>query len=117
MVFSESAPPANALLHCSDCSRSEQIELFRQVVQLMGATTFHTRLYFKFQSITTTKMDIALEAFPETPWIFVYRSPVQTMMSHLDPLKNNAGAPCLRSMRNTPKEVCNFLRSNLYYVD
>ena len=46
-----------------------------------------------------------LQAFPDTPWIFVYRNPIQTMMSHLDPLKGVSGAPCLRSMRDTPEEV------------
>lgn len=71
----------------------------------MGSSPFHKRLFFKFQSITTTKIDIALEAFPNTPWTFVYRSPVQTMMSHLDPRKGATGAPCLRSKRSPPIEV------------
>ena len=46
------------------------------------------------------------QAFPDTPWVFVYRMPVQTMMSHLDPRKGSgSGAPCLRSMRDPPAEV------------
>lgn len=105
MVFSESAPAANALLHCETCTRERNIQLFRDVVTLMGRSPIHKRLFFKFQSITSTKMDIALEAFPDTPFVFVYRQPVQTMMSHLDPLKGSMGAPCLRSMRNPPDEV------------
>lgn len=105
MVFSESAPAANALLHCDTCSRERNVQLFRDVVTLMGRSPIHKRLFFKFQSITSTKMDIALEAFPNTPFVFVYRQPVQTMMSHLDPLKGSTGAPCLRSMRNPPTEV------------
>lgn len=105
MVFSESAPTANALLHCSKCTRVENIKLFQDIVALMGTSAYHKRLFFKFQSITTSKIDLALEAFPNTPWIFLYRHPVQTMMSHLDPRKNSAGAPCLRSMRNPPEEV------------
>ena len=47
----------------------------------------HKNFFLKFQSITTTKMHIALEAFPDTPWAFIFRQPVQTMMSHLDPQK------------------------------
>lgn len=72
----------------------------------MGVTRFHKNLFFKFQSITTSKIRIALLAFPSTPWAFVFRQPVQTMMSHLDPRKGGEG-PCLRSMsmRETPKEV------------
>ena len=105
MVFSESAPAANALLHCESCTRERNVQLFRDVVTLMGRSPIHKRLFFKFQSITSTKMEIALEAFPNTPFVFVYRQPVQTMMSHLDPLKGSMGAPCLRSMRNPPSEV------------
>lgn len=111
LVFSESAPAASALLHCSSCSRQKNVQMFRDIVTLMGRSPFHKRLFFKFQSITSTKMDIALEAFPDTPWMFVYRQPVQTMMSHLDPNKGSAGAPCLRSMRDPPKEVKDTLAS------
>ena len=105
MVFSESAPAANALLHCEGCSKERNIEMFRSVITLMGRSLFHERLFFKFQSITSTMMEIALEAFPDTPWAFIYRAPVQTMMSHMDPKKSTSGAPCLRSMRNPPDEV------------
>ena len=105
MVFSESTPPANALLHCHRCSHEQQVTLFRDVVTLMGHSPIHKNLFFKFQSITSTKMQIALEAFPDTPFAFVYRDSVQTMMSHLDPRKSSSGAPCLRSKRSPPQEV------------
>ena len=125
MVFSESAPPS-AILLARGLSRERKIELFRDVLTLMGLTTMHQRMFFKFQSITNTVNDIALEvfgstlflhlafilnivvrsvrqAFPETPWVFVYRQPVQTMMSHVG--KGKSGAPCLRSKRSPPIEV------------
>lgn len=105
MVFSESAPAANALLHCEGCNRERNIQMFRDIITLMGRSLFHERLFFKFQSISSTMMEIALEAFPDTPWAFIYRAPVQTMMSHMDPKKSTSGAPCLRSMRNPPDEV------------
>ncbi|KAJ1432682.1 hypothetical protein B484DRAFT_447675 [Ochromonadaceae sp. CCMP2298] len=106
MVFSESQPMANAILHCESCSREYNIQLFRDVTRLMGRSPFHTHLFFKFQSITVTQMGIALEAFPEVPWVFLYREPAQTMMSHMDPLKNNNGnAPCMRSKRHPPQDV------------
>lgn len=106
LVFSESTPIANAIMHCDRCSRERRVQLFKDVLTLMGRSPFHKRMYVKFQSITTTKMDIALEAFPNTPWAFVFRQPVQTMMSHLDPNKGStAAAPCLRSKRMPPPEV------------
>ena len=68
MVFSESPPTANALLHCSNndnnslkCNKQKSIQIFRDIVTLMSRSPFHKRLFFKFQSITSTRMEIALE--------------------------------------------------------
>ena len=100
LQFSESTPPGVALLNCHGCSRQRSIELFHDIIMLMGHTTSHKQMFFKFNSISTTAIDIALMAFPNTPWAFVYRSPVQTMMSHLDPRKGGGeGSPCLRAKK------------------
>lgn len=61
LVFSESTPIANAILHCTECTRETQIQMFRNVLTLMGRSPIHNKLYVKFQSITTTKIEIALE--------------------------------------------------------
>jgi hypothetical protein len=111
LVFSESTPIANAILHCTSCNHEKQVQLFRDVLTLMGRSPIHNRMFVKFQSITTTKINIALEAFPDTPWAFVFRRPVQTMMSHLDPAKGMSSAPCLRSKRAPPQQVRNVIDS------
>ena len=91
MVFSESSPPSMALMRCRGCSREANIKLFRDVIRLMGRTytgsNSQTRLFFKFQSVTTTRMDLALEAFPTVPWAFIFRNPLETAMSQLDSKK------------------------------
>lgn len=61
LVFSESTPMASAILHCGSCSHEYSIKLFRDVTTLMGRSPFHKYLFFKFQSITVTNMNIALE--------------------------------------------------------
>ena len=61
MVFSESDPPAHALLHCTGCSARRNAEVFRDIVTVMGRSPVHKYLFFKFQSITSTKMDIVLK--------------------------------------------------------
>jgi len=108
MVFSESAPPVYALRHlCNSCSRSRRVRLFRNVVTAMGCSPVHKRLFFKFQSISTTEIGIALEAFPDVPWVFLFRHPVQTMMSHLDTgwFGSFFGTPpCMRSKYMYPHE-------------
>lgn len=132
MIFSESQPPADAFLRCSGCSHERHVEVFRDTILMMGRSPVHKRLFFKFQSITSTKMQIALEvciearlvmvipftldiymndgyvrcmcmcqAFPDVPWIFLYRLPVQTMMSHM----KGGSPPCLRSKRSPPQKV------------
>lgn len=61
MVFSESDPPVNVLTRCHRCTREQQIQLFRDVIGVMGLSPIHQHLFFKFQSISATAMDVALE--------------------------------------------------------
>lgn len=70
LVFSESTPIANAILHCATCSKERQIQLFRDVLTLMGRSPVHKRMFVKLQSITSTKMEIALEVIPQLPIIY-----------------------------------------------
>jgi hypothetical protein len=111
MVFSESTPPASVLLHCKGkCSHQDKVAVFRNTLLAMGRSPTHKRVFFKFQSITTQHMKIALEAFPETPWVFVHRNPVQTMMSHMDPAKGGgSSANCLKSKRSPSEKFISSL--------
>lgn len=94
MVFSESDPPMKALMSCQGCTLEQHKTLFQEIVRLMGYSTYHKSLFFKFQSLTVTSMNIALEAFPHTPWVFLFRQPVQVLVSHME---GGIHAPCLRS--------------------
>jgi len=66
-------------------------------------------MFFKVQSIGSRYMDVILKAFPETPWIFVYRDPVQTVMSQMK--KGVRHANCVRQLRNIPASKMEFLTS------
>lgn len=61
MIFSESSIPSELLLRCRGCSHEKNVELFRSTILSIGRSPVHKRLFFKFQSITTTQMKIALE--------------------------------------------------------
>lgn len=98
MVFSESEPPLKALVSCDQCTSQQQTSLFQEIIRLMSYSTYHKSLFFKFQSLSVTQMHIALEAFPTTPWIFLFRQPLQVLVSHME---GGGFAPCLRS-RNNP---------------
>ena len=88
-VYSESAPPIAALKLCGIdgelCSKETAAELFRDVVYMMRRTDnpVEENVFFKIQSMGTKYIDTFLRAYPETPWIFVFRDPVQVMMSQL----------------------------------
>ena len=61
MVFAESDPPVDVLTKFTHLGRTKQIKLFRDVLTLMGRSPIHEHLFFKFQSISTLSMEIALE--------------------------------------------------------
>jgi hypothetical protein len=63
MVFSESAPPSRAIKGATGASRTEKIAVFRDIIRLMGLSTMHKKMFFKFQSIQSSHMDIVLEVW------------------------------------------------------
>lgn len=116
-VYSESNPINDALKACqgilSTCDMEANADLLRDVVYLMGRTSSPTEkhMFFKVSSIGSKRIDVMRAAFPEVPWIFVFRDPVQTMMSHLDPEKigkSGGGSPkavCLRAKNHPPEDL------------
>ncbi|EGD76785.1 hypothetical protein PTSG_08136 [Salpingoeca rosetta] len=101
LVFSESAPPPAIALHCP-APLPEKAEMMRVLLRAMSNSVRHKRLFFKFQSVNANAIPLYTEAFPEVPWMFVYRDPVEVMASHFKQ-KVPAGAkvPCLRA-KNSP---------------
>lgn len=116
-VYSESQPALAALTSCGEdytrCSKSHAAQLFRDVVYMMGRTDDpkERRLFFKIQSAGSKNIGVMQEAFPDAPWIYVYREPVQVMMSHL-PHANTKMAVCLRSRHQPPRAVRNLIKES-----
>lgn len=63
IIFSESAPIANAIMHAGHLTTEKQVQLLQDVVTVMGHSPIHKRLFFKFQSITVTKMELVLKVY------------------------------------------------------
>ena len=111
--YSEAQPPAAALTsvcgrNFSRCSLQQAALVLKDTLYLMSRSDDpqEERVFFKFQSATTKSIQVFQQAFPDQPWIFVYRDPVQVMMSHIkdDPeLKGKAN--CLRSKSMPPPEI------------
>ena len=120
-VYSESTPPSAALRACgedySDCSLAASARLLKDVLYLMGRSNDpqEERLFFKFQSVTTRTLGTFRAAFPTTPWIFLYREPVEVMMSQLR-VPQMSKANCVRSRQSSPA-VREFIAGTEYGVD
>jgi hypothetical protein len=114
-VFSESPPPVTALRACdmNPCNPSLHIQLIRDVVYMMGRKSIHTSqllqkkkdphyLFFKIQSIGVMNIDKFTEAFPDVPWMYLYRDSVEIMQSHWkDTSKQRNPTPvCARNFNN-----------------
>ena len=121
-VYSESSPPIAAIKACGElyeeCSVEASVNLLRDVIYMMGrsADTNEENLFFKFQSITTRNMDSFRKAFPEVPWIYLYREPVEVMMSQLKGLQLK-NANCVRSHVHSEMITRFVARSGYHYQD
>jgi hypothetical protein len=109
-VYSESTPPIQALHQiCGEdysfCSLETAATLLQDVIYLMSRTdnVHQERVFFKIQSAGSRNLPVFLKAFPKTPYLFVYRDPVQVIMSHLK--FGTKQANCLRSRKRPPPSV------------
>ena len=114
-VYSESTPPKQALKICGEdftkCSIKASANLLKDVIYMMGRSNDpnEQHFFFKFQSATTRTMEVFRMGFPTTPWIFMYRDPVQVMMSQLD-MRKISRANCVRSKHSSPAVKDHVLR-------
>ena len=115
-VFSESPPPVTALKSCGDeyeiCSIDIAARILRDALYMMARTNDpeEQRVFFKIQSIGSRHIEVFQRAFPATPWMFVYREPVQVMMSHL--ASGYRRANCLRSLSRPPPSIVQLARNH-----
>ena len=129
-VYSESAPMNAALKGCEssnqddNCTKEAHIQLLRDVVAMMGRTNSsrESSMFFKVSSIGSKRVNLFQKAFPDVPWIFIFRDPVQTMMSHLDPSKvrvenGRAAAVCTKGQRHPPVDLIELVEASGYEAD
>jgi hypothetical protein len=87
VVLSE-AEPIDAVLSAHrlepSLPRELQIEWLRGIVSAVGQQRHpqERHLFVKMDSWHTAYLPLIHEAFPEVPWIFLYRDPVEVMVSH-----------------------------------
>jgi hypothetical protein len=87
LVISE-APAIDDVLqadvHVPGVREDEQVQWLRTVVSALGQAQEGQELYFiKLDAWHVHKLPLLRRAFPTTPWIFVYREPLEVLVSHL----------------------------------
>ena len=105
-VYSESGPPISAAKLFNMDYEIQSKALLRDVIYLMGRTDDlkEENLFFKIQSIGSKSIWAFRKAFPTTPWLYVYRDPVQVMKSHLK-VEGTNKAVCLRSQHHPTHDI------------
>jgi hypothetical protein len=110
-VYSESTPPLQVLNQvCGEdhsiCDTKVAASVLQDVIYVMRRSndSNEARAFFKIQSVGTRNLSVFTTAFPKTPYLMVYREPVQVMMSHLKG-NNLRNANCVRQRRSPPPAV------------
>jgi len=64
---------------------ANRVEWLRWVISALGQKRKEQQrnLFVKFDSWNTIYLPLILRAFPDVPWIFLYRDPVEILVSHL----------------------------------
>jgi hypothetical protein len=63
---------------------AEKVEILRSALSVYARPRFgETRYFVKFDCWMTRDLPLIREACPEVPWIFLYREPVEVMVSHM----------------------------------
>ncbi|HEX8529028.1 MAG TPA: hypothetical protein VF646_03365 [Cytophagales bacterium] len=87
VVVAEAHPLDQALrAHLDDpgVTDDQRITWLRGLVSALGQPRAggETRYFVKFDSWSTLALPLIRRAFPDVPWLFVYRDPVEVMASH-----------------------------------
>jgi len=80
-VFSE-APPVDALVR-AETSEQQHVDWLRGIARALGRGSAGQRAYFlKLDCWHILDLMLFRRAFPNTPWIFLYREPAEVLASH-----------------------------------
>jgi hypothetical protein len=87
IVLSE-APPLDGIVQFGHVGAhvpmEERVALLRAMVAALGRSPDGRRRYFiKLDSWHTLTLPLFRRAFPDTPWVFLYRDPVEVLVSHM----------------------------------
>jgi|SRR5215472_13556627 len=89
IVISE-ARPIDSTLRAARCNGNatpaQRVDWLRWVISALGAQRRGDERHFfvKFDTWNVLELPLIREAFPDVPWIFIYRDPVEVMVSQMN---------------------------------
>ncbi len=88
VVLSEASPIDSVLranLKSADVTDEQRCDWLRAMVAALGQPRAgaETRLFVKFDSWHVLELPLIRRAFPDTPWIFLHRDPVEVLVSQM----------------------------------
>jgi sulfotransferase family protein len=88
VVVSEASPidsVIRARLRDTQLTEVQQIDWLRSMISALGQrrTGNESHYFIKFDAWNTLDLTLIRKAFPEVPWIFMYRDPVEVLISQL----------------------------------
>ena len=93
------------------------LQVVRDVIYLMTRTSnpMKRRVFFKFQSMATLTLPLFRAAFPHIHWIYVYRNPIEVLMSQLSQQQQQPynAPPCVKSQPRNEDEPVPFHIQNV----
>ena len=83
VVISEAAP-IDAIVQLNAHDETAKAALLRAMVAVLGQARNpgETRRFVKLDCWHSLDLPLLRRAFPDTPWVFLYRDPVEVMVSH-----------------------------------
>jgi gluconate kinase len=88
IVISE-PPPIDSVLRANDgrpVSKEERALWLKWMINAYGQKRHQAEenLFIKFDSWSVTDLDLIRAAFPHVPWVFLYRNPVEVIVSQMN---------------------------------
>jgi hypothetical protein len=89
IVISEAGPIDSIIRRCSDCpgiTEAERLEWLRWMMAALGQPRngSENKLFVKLDSWNILNFEFVRSAFPDVPWIFLYRDPVEVLASQMN---------------------------------
>ncbi len=83
-IVASEAPPIDDILRATQLPREVRMRWLRAMLSAIAQPRTGTEraCYLKLEPWHLMHFDLIREAFPESPWVFLYRDPVEVLVSH-----------------------------------